>query len=54
MKKILFAISILSIAVLVASTLFYFWGEIEFSTNKSLLLVGTIGWFATTPFWIKK
>jgi len=54
MKKILFIISISSIAVLVASTLLYFFGKTGLPTTKVWLLIGTIGWFTTTPFWMKK
>ena len=52
MKKILFALSILSIVVLIISTWFYFVGKIDFKTNNLWLLIGTIGWFATSPFWM--
>jgi len=54
MKQILVAISILSLAVLILTTILYFNGQIEFSTNKSWILIGTIGWFATAPFWMRQ
>jgi hypothetical protein len=53
--KILKLISILSIGglILLVSVL-SFLGSIESTTVKTLMLIGTVLWFVTTPFWMKE
>ena len=53
--KILKLISGLSIGVLIllVSILSYL-GTIEVANMKMLMLIGTILWFAATPFWMKE
>jgi hypothetical protein len=52
MKKLLFALSILSIVVLIISTWLFFNEKINIRTNNFWLLIGTISWFVTAPFWM--
>ncbi|WP_165453927.1 hypothetical protein [Hyunsoonleella flava] len=53
--KILKLISVLSISVLILLVgILSFLGTIEVANMKTLMLVGTILWFATTPFWMKE
>ncbi|MEN8764578.1 MAG: hypothetical protein ACN4EF_03160 [Wenyingzhuangia sp.] len=53
--KILKLISGISIGVLILLvSIFSFLGTIETSTMNLLLLIGTILWFAVTPFWMKE
>lgn len=53
--KILKLISILSIGVLILLvSVLLFLGTIEASTMKTYMLIGTILWFITTPFWLKE
>jgi len=50
--RLFVASSILSIIVLVITALMYFFDKINFQNAKIWLLIGTIGWFATAPFWM--
>ncbi|MFD2727689.1 hypothetical protein [Hyunsoonleella rubra] len=53
--KILKLISVLSISVLILLVgILSFLGKIEAANMKSIMLIGTILWFATTPFWLKE
>ena len=53
--KILKLISGLSIGVLILLVgILSFLGIIEVAIMKMLMLIGTILWFAATPFWMKE
>lgn len=53
--KILKLISGLSISVLILLVVILsFLGKIEVDNMKTLMLIGTILWFAATPFWMKE
>ena len=53
--KILKLISGLSIGVLILlMSILLFLGKIEVSTVKTWMLIGTILWFVSTPFWMKE
>ncbi|WP_298878733.1 hypothetical protein [uncultured Polaribacter sp.] len=53
--KILKLISGLSIGVLILlMSILSFLGKIDVATVKTLMLIGTILWFFTTPFWMKE
>lgn len=53
--KILKLISILSIAVLILLvSILSFLGTVEATNMKIYMLIGTILWFITTPFWLKE
>jgi len=53
--KILKLISALSISVLILLvSILSFLGTIDVSNAKILMLIGTILWFASTPFWLKE
>ncbi len=53
--KILKLVSGLSIVVLILLVgIFSFLGKIEVTTMKMLMLIGTLLWFVTTPFWMKE
>ncbi len=53
--KILKLISVLSIGVLILlMSILSFLDKIEVSTVNILMLIGTILWFVTTPFWMKE
>ena len=53
-KNILKIISFLSLAMTLVPSFLVFLQKIELEQNKSLMLLGTIGWFVTAPFWIRK
>lgn len=53
--KILKLISGLSIGVLILlMSILSFLGKIDVATVKMLMLIGTILWFVSTPFWMKE
>lgn len=53
--KILKLISSLSIGILILLVgMLSYMGTIEETTMKTLMLIGTIIWFVTTPFWLKE
>jgi len=53
--KVLKLISSVAIGVLILLvSILSFLGKVEESTVKVLMLIGTIVWFATTPFWMKE
>jgi hypothetical protein len=52
MKLVLKIVSWMALALLVVSPLLFYSEKISLEQNKVLLLVATIIWFATAPFWI--
>ncbi len=47
-------LSFLGLALTLIPSLFVFTGVIELPLYKTLMLVGTVLWFVTAPFWINK
>ncbi|WP_203257101.1 hypothetical protein [Hyunsoonleella ulvae] len=55
MKKILKLISGVSIGVLILLvSILSFVGTIDTTNMKIFMLIGTLLWFAATPFWMKE
>ncbi len=54
MKNLLVLISILSLVITIVPSFLVFAGIMTLEMNKTLMLVGTIGWFATAPSWMNK
>lgn len=54
MKNLLVVISILSLVITIVPSFLVFAGVMTLEMNKTLMLVGTIGWFATAPSWMNK
>ena len=54
MKKAAQIISYLCLALTLVPSFLVFMGYISLDMNKNLMLVGTIGWFVTAPFWMNK
>jgi len=53
--KILKLISVLSITVLIIIvSILSFLGMVDTTNMKMYMLIGTILWFITTPFWLKE
>lgn len=50
--KIATGISILCLLMTIVPSFLVFMGLITSDLNKILMLCGTIGWFATAPFWM--
>ena len=54
MKNLLIIISILSLVITLVPSFLVFAGVMSLEMNKNLMLIGTIGWFATAPSWMNK
>lgn len=54
MKSILKLMSVLGLALNIVPAILAFNGVIGFKTYEWLMLLGTILWFSTAPFWINK
>ncbi|MBD3374122.1 hypothetical protein GF406_03725 [candidate division KSB1 bacterium] len=52
MKTLLKIISYAGLALTVTPSFLVFLGTIDLSTHKTLMLVGTLMWFLTVPFWM--
>lgn len=52
MRTVLKFVSFAGLVLTLLPSFFVFAGVIELSTNQNLMLVGTILWFVTAPFWI--
>ncbi len=54
MKNLFVIISILSLVITIVPSFLVFADVITLEMNKTLMLVGTIGWFVTAPSWMNK
>jgi len=54
MKIILKIVSLIGLGLTLIPSFLVFAGTIEFESNKILMFVGTLLWFTTVPFWMKK
>ncbi|RAI91512.1 hypothetical protein [Algoriphagus yeomjeoni] len=54
MKNILKIISFAALALTLAPSFLVFKGSITPELSKTLMLIGTIVWFATASFWMNK
>jgi hypothetical protein len=54
MKNLLVVISILSLVITIVPSFLVFAGVMTLEMNKTLMLVGTTGWFVTAPSWMNK
>jgi hypothetical protein len=52
MKRLLPWLSWLSLVVVIVPPLLYLAGSLDKETMKHAMLFGTIGWFATVPWWM--
>ena len=52
MKTLLPVVSWLSLAVLLGAALAYLAGSLTLPATKLAMLLATLVWFATTPFWM--
>jgi hypothetical protein len=53
MKWILQVMSFIGLGLTVVPSFFVFAGTMTWDTHALLMLVGTILWFATSPFWME-
>jgi len=54
MKTILSIVSVAALAILFVGPTLYAMELASAQAGQHSILVGTIGWFATAPFWIRK
>lgn len=54
MKALLILISIFSLLLTIVPAFLVFFNVIAMDLNKSLMLVGTLGWFLTAPYWMNQ
>ncbi len=54
MRILLIIISIVGLVLTIVPALLVFAQKMELQTNKSLMLIGTVLWFASAPFWMSK
>jgi hypothetical protein len=54
MKRVALLISILCLLLSIVPSLLVYFQTITPEANKALMLIGTIGWFITAPFWMNK
>ncbi|MDZ7331274.1 MAG: hypothetical protein ONB31_04810 [candidate division KSB1 bacterium] len=54
MKTILIILSFIGLALTLFPSLLVFLAAISFRFHLSLMLLGTVIWFSTAPFWLKK
>ena len=52
MRTLLKVISIAGLGLTVVPSFFVFAGRIAWATHAALMLVGTVLWFASAPFWM--
>jgi hypothetical protein len=45
-------VAILALVVLVVAPFLFFYGTFTLDTSKTWMLVGTILWFVSSPFWL--
>lgn len=53
-RKILLIISIVCLALTIVPSFLVFAQVIDMGQNKTLMLLGTAGWFITAPYWMRK
>jgi hypothetical protein len=54
MKKILKIISYIGLILTLFPGFLVFMGKMSFDNYKIMVLIGTVLWFTTAPFWINK
>jgi hypothetical protein len=53
MKAALMAISLLALAILLLLPLMHACGAASLEASRTGMAFGTLGWFATAPFWMR-
>jgi hypothetical protein len=54
MKALIKLISSVGLALTVVPAALVFAGETSWDTHATLMLIGTLLWFATSPFWMRE
>ena len=53
MRKVLMVISLAALCLLFVGPALHAAGRVSAEVGRYGILAGTVGWFATAPFWIK-
>ncbi len=54
MMKMLKTISMLSLLLLILAPVAYLQGRLQLDTTKTWLIVATLAWFVSAPFWMNR
>ena len=54
MKNLIIIISIISLSITIIPAFLVFAGMMTLEMNKTLMFIGTLGWFITAPSWMNK
>lgn len=54
MKTIIKLISVIGLALTLVPAFLVYQGSIDLDMNKTLMLIGTLCWFFTAPYWMNK
>ena len=54
MRTVLIFISLSGLCLTIIPAIFVFFGSLDLSSHKNLMILGTFLWFCSAPFWIKK
>ena len=54
MKILLKIISLIGLLLTIVPSFLVFTGKITLDNNKWLMIIGTLLWFASAPFWMNK
>ncbi len=54
MRSILKVISLVALIITIVPSVLVFTGTISLENNKLLMILGTLLWFASAPFWMNK
>ncbi|HEY8511648.1 MAG TPA: hypothetical protein VIL31_06805 [Cyclobacteriaceae bacterium] len=53
-SRVLMILSFIFLAMTIVPAFLVFAQVMSMSQNKTLMFIGTVGWFVTAPFWMKK
>lgn len=53
-SKALMILSFAFLAMTIVPAFLVFAQQMSMTQNKTFMLIGTVGWFVTAPFWMKK
>lgn len=54
MRKLLILISVICLLLNLIPAFLVFYGLVPMTLNKTLMLVGTVGWFISAPYWMNR
>lgn len=54
MRKVLIVISIIGIILTVVPAFLVLTGVLSLEENKNLMLLGTVFWFVSAPYWLNR